>query len=193
MKVELECLLGLIMSSLERMPQDYFRITTTYEPLGIVRERAFCYELYHQMRWLQEHQGIMGISLHGEIDKSGHDLFSRDAQKNPDFIFHVPGTMESNNIVIEVKGNIEGQYREGVFKDIQTLSKFTDKQHKYHLGVFIIYNYSLEEFKQCISGRIKQRVKNKNILVDHIIVLCKKNQNDPMESGSLSSLLNEVS
>lgn len=192
MRIELERLLGLIESSLDRMPQDYFRITTTYEPSGIIRERTFCYELYHQMRCSQNHEGMIGGDLHGEIDKRGHALFNRDAQRNPDFVFHVPGTMKNNNIVIEVKGNIEGQYREGVFKDIQTLAKFTNSQHKYCLGLLIIFNYSLEEFKRIISAYLKERIENEKLSINHIIVLCKKNQNHSVESEYLSSILNEV-
>ncbi len=39
----------LIMDSIENVGDDYYKITTTYRTLGIVRERVFCYELYHQM------------------------------------------------------------------------------------------------------------------------------------------------
>lgn len=190
--MELGEFIKLIQSSLENMPQEFYHIITTYEPLGINRERVFCYELYHQMRCIQDNNGMRGIKLHGEIDKRGHDLFRGDAARNPDFIFHVPGTMEGNKVVIEVKGNVEGQNREGVFKDIQTLSKFTDQLHNYELGVMIIYNYSFEEIKQYILKNIKQRIEAEKISIDRIIVFCKKNQDHPVESGYLSSILNEV-
>ena len=40
----------LIKAALERVEPGYYRLATTYEPSGIIRERAFCYELYHQIR-----------------------------------------------------------------------------------------------------------------------------------------------
>ena len=83
----LRCLSKLLTAS----RQDYYRLRTTYSEEGIVRERVFCYELYHRIRCLQNNGRLPCIHIHGEIDKSGHALFEREDQKNPDFIFHVPG------------------------------------------------------------------------------------------------------
>ena len=137
-----ESFIQLIRGSLDNVGDEYYRLTTTYKPLGIVRERVFCYELYHQMRLIQSQIGLTDIQIHGEIDKSGHFEFDEDAQKNPDFVFHVPGMMEGNAIVVEVKGKLEGTYQDGICKDIGTLSKFTNRKHYYQLGLLIIYNYS---------------------------------------------------
>jgi hypothetical protein len=91
--------------SLESVGQEYFRLTTTYEPSGIVRERVFCYELYRRIRLTMSDDHA--LSLNGEIDKRGHVDFHPADQKNPDFVFHVPGTHEGNTLVVEVKGHID--------------------------------------------------------------------------------------
>ena len=123
-----ESFIQLIRGSLDNVGDEYYRLTTTYKPLGIVRERVFCYELYHQMRLIQSQRGLTDIQIHGEIDKSGHVAFDSDARKNPDFVFHVPGMMKGNAIVVEVKGKLERNYPGEVYKDIETLSKFTNKK-----------------------------------------------------------------
>ena len=45
--------LNLIKEALNCVTAPYYNLETTYEPSGIVRERVFCYELYHQMRRIQ--------------------------------------------------------------------------------------------------------------------------------------------
>ena len=146
MDEKVESFVEMIKDSLDNVGDEYYKITTTYRTLGIVRERVFCYELYHQMRLVQSARGLTDIHIHGEIDKSGHVGFDRNARKNPDFVFHVPGMMKGNAIVVEVKGKLEGTYQEGVYKDIVTLSKFTDNKHYYQSGVLFIYNYTYYEF-----------------------------------------------
>jgi hypothetical protein len=44
----------LVKSALRKVEPDFFKVKTTYNTEGIVRERVFCYELYHQMRLLME-------------------------------------------------------------------------------------------------------------------------------------------
>lgn len=184
--MNIERFIDLIGSSLNLIKQEYFMITTTYRPLGIVRERVFCYELYHQMRCLQEEMGLGEIHIHGEIDKSGHDLF-RDAPRNPDFIFHVPGTMDNNSIVVEVKGSIRD--KAGVLKDLQTLSKFTDDKHKYCCGILVIFNTSMEEFKRLVEEYLNLKIVAEGLSINRIMVLCKKKYGAPVESKSLSAIL----
>jgi hypothetical protein len=130
--------LDLIKTALSGITKDYFRLQTTYASSGIVRERLFCYELYHQMRKLDPNPDIL---IHGEIDKSGHKHFEDEDKKNPDFVFHVPGTFESNFLVVEVKGNLD---LEGIEKDFRTIATFIES-YQYKAGVFILYNHSLNE------------------------------------------------
>ena len=187
-----ESFIQLTRGSLDNVGDEYYRLTTTYKPLGIVRERVFCYELYHQMRLIQSQRGLTDIQIHGEIDKSGHFEFDKDAQKNPDFVFHVPGMMEGNAIVVEVKGKIEGNYQEGVYKDIVTLSKFTNNKHYYHSGILIIYNYTYDEFLHNIGEFLKNQLQENKFPTDKIIIICKKSKSIPSVIKKLNDLLEEV-
>ena len=104
METGLKKYFDLILCSLDNVEQPYYNLKTTYEPSGIVRERVFCYELYHQIRCLQTKRNEIELTLNGEIDKRGHVAFTQEDQKNPDFVFHIQGEMIVNTIVLEVKG-----------------------------------------------------------------------------------------
>ena len=192
MDEKVESFVEMIKDSLENVGDEYYKITTTYESSGIVRERVFCYELYHQMRLVQSERGLNDVQIHGEIDKSGHIAFDRNAWKNPDFVFHIPGMMQGNAIVVEVKGKLEGTYQEGVYKDIVTLSKFTDNKHYYHSGVLIIYNYTYDEFLRKIGEFLKNRLQENKVPTDKIIIICKKSKSIPSVIKKLNDLLEEV-
>ncbi len=108
----------VILTALDNIADDYYKVETTYNPDGIVRERVFCYELYHQMRLLEFNPKY---KLHAEIDKSGHNEFDRLDKKNPDFIFHIPGSFDNESVIVEVKGKIDGS---NITKDFETLRIF---------------------------------------------------------------------
>jgi hypothetical protein len=147
-------ILRIVKKGIRNVGENYFKLKTTYEPNGIVRERAFCYELYHQIRKLQEN-GIHEIpfSLNGEIDKRGHQEFEEDDRKNPDFIFHIPGKMEGNTTIIEVKGSLENKYIKGTLCDLKTILTFI-KKYKYKFGIMIIYNYSKENAINMLGSKL---------------------------------------
>ena len=130
----------LIKTALPHVGSDYFNLKTNYKQ--IVRERVFCYEFYHQLR--NRMTTPLELTLNGEIDKGGHPDFAPDGWKNPDFVFHIPGTHEHNTLVIEVKGKLESK---GIKKDFNTITTFIEK-YQYTAGVFVLYNHSLEELKQ---------------------------------------------
>jgi hypothetical protein len=143
----LQCL-SLLKSGLSRVGAGYFILKATYEPAGIVRERVFCYELYHQAR-LSMKRGDK-LSLNGEIDKRGHYDFKKRHQKNPDFVFHTPGTHAGNTLVVEVKGTLASTA--GIRKDICTLVRFVES-YDYSAGVFVLYNHSFGELPvKCADG-----------------------------------------
>ena len=192
MDEKVESFVEMIEDSLENVGDEYYKITTTYESSGIVRERVFCYELYHQMRLVQSARGLTDVQIHGEIDKSGHIAFDRNARKNPDFVFHIPSMMQGNAIVVEVKGKIEGNYQEGVYKDIVTLSKFTNNKHYYHSGILIIYNYTYDEFLHNIGEFLKNQLQENKFPTDKIIIICKKSKSIPSVIKKLNDLLEEV-
>jgi len=186
----IEMFIDLITDALDLVKKEYYKVPTAYEPMGNVRERVFCYELYHQMRCLQESRKLPQVRIHGEIDKRGHKLFDQDEQKNPDFIFHVPGSMEGNYVVVEVKGNIDGNYRGGIYKDIKTLSMFTNSNPLYKLGILLIYNYSLSTFKRkMLEYNNNQEMCTDTYSFDNIIVICKEREDTATEQEKLRNIL----
>ena len=192
MDEKIESFVEMIKGSLDNVGDEYYKITTTYESSGIVRERVFCYELYHQMRLVQSARGLTDVHIHGEIDKRGHVVFGNHARKNPDFVFHVPGTMEGNAIVVEVKGKFAGNYQRGICKDIETLSKFTENKHYYKLGVLIIYNYTIDEFWEKTGEFLKDKLQENKVPTDKIIIICKKCKSIPSDKRMLNELSEEV-
>jgi hypothetical protein len=132
--------IDLIKTALSQVKSDYFKLPTTYKSSGIVRERVFCYELYHQMR-----STMTNLIINGEIDKRGHIDFVKKDQKNPDFVYHIPGSHEGNTLVIEVKGRLNRL--DYIGKDFNTITNFIE-EYGYKAGVFVLYNHSLEELMQ---------------------------------------------
>lgn len=136
--------------ALAEVGEDYFTIRAAYTP-ELVRERLFCYELYHQLRKISDGIGVQGLYLHGEIDKRGHSLFDRSDWRNPDFVLHMPGSMEKNWAIVEVKGNIED--RLAIQKDIETITTFVE-EYGYKLGLYVIYGHSPDEATDAIMHAI---------------------------------------
>lgn len=151
----------------------YFPIDGLKSP--IFRERVYCYELYHQLRliWNKDSQ----FSINGEVDKAGHPLMISPYLSNakPDFLVHIPGNMEGNFVVIEVKP-ISAK-KNGIKKDLKTLSAFLDYGN-YKYAIFLIYGNSrvlLEKFFRK-ANEIK---KEENIPLQRIFLLWHENPGMP--------------
>jgi hypothetical protein len=105
---------------------DYFRVKRYYDDDPEPRERAYCYELYHQLRL--KLRSDFPYALHGEVDKAGHvaikGCFGPKARPNPDFIIHKPTQMaRGDNLgIIEVKASEEN--RKAIGKDLTKIQKF---------------------------------------------------------------------
>ncbi len=160
-----------ITQALDRIERPYFKLETTYEPSGIVRERVFCYELYHQLRLSMGND--LGLTLNGEIDKRGHIDFDPEHRKNPDFVFHIPGQHKGNTIVMEVKGRIDTP--EDIVKDFKTITTFVDR-YQYQLGVFLLYNHSFAELSESLSNFKKVSMMP---AINNILVITKEAHNIP--------------
>jgi hypothetical protein len=76
----------------------YFRLPI-YGGVPVYRERAYCYELYHQMRKIWPETTTYW--LNGEVSKNGHPDFGPNGPM-PDFLVHRPDSRD-NYLVMEVK------------------------------------------------------------------------------------------
>lgn len=178
--------IDIIKDALNSVGNEYYLIPTTYNPEGIVRERVFCYELYHQIRKIQEEKNDeFPLYLSAEIDKSGHVQFLSEHRINPDFIIHKPGNMELNTIIVEVKGIIRSD--DGIKKDLTNISVFIEK-YNYKQGIFILYNHNKKEFKDYFIERFDEVNKVSN--PEKILLIFKENINKNCDEVILSELLN---
>ena len=178
-----EAVIQWFSEALQSIPAAYLRLETMDGP--IVRERVFCYELYHKLRNIQENNSeLPELTPNGEIDKSGHSEF-RDFGKNPDFVFHHPGTMNKNIYVIEVKGKINAT---DIQKDFDTLLTFIGDK-AYSFGLFILYNHTMNELGR---SNFNETRKHKYVNEAHRIdILCISDAEVEPERNTLHVLLQE--
>ena len=128
--------LPYIIDALNEIEQEYIKLPAMHKASGLIRERVFCYEFYHQMR--KTITPTRDVVINGEIDKRGYPTFN---SQNPDFVFHVPGSNAGNAIVCEVKGDIR---KPGLSKDLETICHFIEDKY-YQSGVLIIFANSFEQ------------------------------------------------
>ena len=144
--------IDLLKQALSNIESDYFSIRTASAQPEIVRERVFCYELYHQVRLLMTENNRLMLTVYGEIDKSGNSDYEQEDQKNPDFVFHRPGTHEQDTLVVEVKARIDNT--DGIEKDFRTLSKFIEN-YGYQAGAFVLFGRSFEDLMRARGQEVK--------------------------------------
>ncbi len=123
----------------------YFKLPVAGTEEAIFRERVYCYELYHQLRCLLG--DVFPYYLHGEVDKAGHPIIP-DSYK-PDFIFHVPGEMNRNLVVIEVKP-VTADLGE-INNDLEKLQCFLNKDIGYYWAIMLIYGDNESKFENIKS------------------------------------------
>jgi len=169
----------LIKTALSQIGSDYFKVKTTYKKSGIVRERVFCYEFYHQIRKIMTDSDL---KLNSEIDKRGHPDFAPGGWKNPDFVIHTPGTNENNTFIIEVKGKLEPKK---IGEDIKKIITFIE-EYQYTAGVFVLYNHSLERLKQR-AGHVLMEY-NSRLSANSVHILAIENHGMDCEELLLSEL-----
>jgi len=122
-----------------KIKQDYFRVPR-YGGEDAWRERAYCYELYHLLR--DELPKNFPYTLHGEIDKIGHEAvvrhFGNMKRPNPDFLLHNPGDMggKANLVIVEVKRSDADPKL--IKKDLWKIRKFI-KHVGYQRGLMMFF------------------------------------------------------
>jgi len=118
--------------------REYFELPVAGQENPIYRERVYCYELYHQLR-LGWPKGTP-YSLSGEVDKSGHPLIRNNGldHAKPDFLVHVPGDMDQNLLVVEVKP--VNAKADDIKTDLKKLTAFCCHAN-YTRAIYLIYGH----------------------------------------------------
>ncbi len=129
-----------------RIGEPHFSLAVAGRATPAIRERVYCYELYHQLRGLLPDAARFPFTLHGEVDKRGHPVLGERLQgRNPDFIVHIPGHMgaQANLAVVEVKPC--GSFGEPVTKDADALVAFV-QEADYFRGVGLVFGGNERRF-----------------------------------------------
>jgi hypothetical protein len=128
-----------LLEATELLEGRYFQLAVAGQMRPAVRERAYCYELYHQLRLALPDEADFPFALHGEVDKRGHPLLDQVlGGLNPDLIVHTPGQQgpNSNLAIVEVKAC--GAFGNPVTKDADSLTAFIE-QAAYFKGAALIF------------------------------------------------------
>jgi hypothetical protein len=115
-----------------------------------------------RLRW-----GRFGYSLGGEVDKCVHPLFRGGPYKlsKPDFLIHMPGDMDRNLAVVEVKAATASL--EDLFADVEKLVWFCSEA-AYFGGILLVCG-DVSRF----DGLLPELCANVSALnAPHIAVLC---------------------
>ena len=160
--------LDALLIATQSIEQKYFQLPVAYQDY-VVRERAYCYELYHQIR--QQLSNHFTYTLTGEVNKVGHPLIAPYCgQIIPDFLIHNPGYMgpDDNLVIMEVK-TIEGanykQEDRDLLKDIETINCMTSLVNGYYKGIILIFGSNNEDKKSQIETIYRQKCNIDNILL----------------------------
>jgi hypothetical protein len=167
-------------------------------------ERSFCYELYHQIRVLMEAHYIQSppqpdepvLLLQGELKKYQiYDIvqlltgLDEPLAKEyiPDFLLHVPGPYEHQEVVVEVKSTPKLSFSK-IKSDLLKLNEFINN-YNYKVGVFLAVNIGRNRILNWFNDDSNIDWINNNINVrNQIHIFSKENQ----DSELLKFTLNEI-
>jgi hypothetical protein len=157
MKNRYNTLLNVISTSMEAIEEKYFNFAIAGQNDPIQRERAYCAELYHQIRIRQ--QEIPGnYTINSEPDKKRHPIIEdKCGPVDPDLIIHHGGDMgpEDNLAVIEVKTS-KGDLTDGIKKDLGTINCMTTIENGYYGGIIIVFGELTELRRKNLIQRIEK-------------------------------------
>lgn len=175
---------SLVLDALNNVDKKYFEIEVSGTKSPKKRERVFCYELYHQMRKLQELNEHLDLTINGEINKAGNLVIKENF--DPDFVIHRQGSMGKNHAVIEVKTSKD---KRGIFKDFETI-KCMVNCYGYKIGIFLITGSDIEWFVKEILPELKDLnlKSNEEPNEKQIYVICKNNHDSIPDIATLHEL-----
>jgi len=152
-----------LIEAMKNIDSHYFQLSFAGSNKLKYRERVYCYELYHQLRLLLGDD--FPYKLNGELDKKSHSIIL--GEKKPDFVIHVPGEMEQNLVVMEVKtlSTIQADIN-SLIEDIKKLKRFISEA-KYYRAIMLIYGSVNGDLPQNIRQEIEKVHDEKIITLWH--------------------------
>ena len=136
-----------------KMEEHYFRLPVAGAQKPMIRERVYCYELYHQLRLALPDD--FPYKLHGEVDKISHPNLERSlgSARKPDFIVHVPGT-GYNLVVIEVKPVVPNNIA-GIREDLKILQRFLEVAN-YYRAIMLLYGDGRNALRERVVSELNR-------------------------------------
>jgi hypothetical protein len=146
-----------LLCASSQIGDEYFElpIAGMTEEEAAVRERVYCYELYH--RWRCHWPDGFRYLLTAEVDKKRHSLIS-DSPK-PDFLVHVPGSMEHNLLVMEVKTCNLYDPKTALKNLIKFRSELKDQKGRpanYHAAYFWVFGIGKQGLREELESVVSQ-------------------------------------
>ncbi|KML32336.1 hypothetical protein [Rossellomorea marisflavi] len=165
--------------------------------LSMHHERVFCYELYHQLRKIMEHNKLKeNVILQAELRKAQvgseveqlFELKSIDGVYYPDFLIHEPHTNDNQDLIIEVKANPRLTVKD-MKKDILKIDQFINR-YEYKKGIFLAINIKEDKLNQLLSNaELLECLKEQVTCQEEILLMFKESATKPIISKNLAKLL----
>jgi len=108
---------GMLQKATAKVESRYFSVLVADAKKPSLRERVYCYELYHQLRKIRKGRTL---TLMGEMDKAGHLSLVGFKRPVPDMILHLPGKHDLNQAALEVECRPDKRH---LTKDFKTLAQ----------------------------------------------------------------------
>jgi hypothetical protein len=145
-------------NALLRVSPEYFGIPALNGKIDLI-ERAFAYELYHQLRLVYHGQNWY---VNGELRKGLTFFPSYQLNKTliPDLIIHKHGTTSENILAVEIKVNPRVTIAE-IISDLKKLELYTrpgDKFLNYSIGILLLINLNFRERIQLMKSKSRDRI-----------------------------------
>ena len=184
------CFQNLFSSALRSVSKQYYG-TANLWGTGIKHgERAFCYELYHELRNsmdLHRRSGyttFQNVVLQGELKKymvthvdmaaEFYGIRPLDAEYFPDLLLHGPGNTENQLAIVEVKCNPSLSFA-AVLSDIKKINQFITR-YRYELGIFLAVNVSVSAIEALmLKPNNRLRLKRAVAFPEKTVIICKEN------------------
>lgn len=140
----------------------YFKPRVAGAEESVYRERVYCYELYHQLRLSLGDK--FEYKLDGELDKTNHRILLELHARKPDLVVHVPGEMNRNLVVVEVKPvQIDEERLE---TDLTKLMKFLN-EGRYYRAIMLVYDNGEQPLPDWIKKKVFQKKQSRLVLMWH--------------------------
>jgi len=164
-----EVFLQCLLKEPAKMDTHYFQVPVYGTDKRFLRERVYCYELYHLLRIALGNN--YPCKLMGELDKNNNPVIQPIAgAKEPDLLWHEPGEEPNNIAIVEVKALVRFPNNKivtpRIIGDTKKLLKFLHPQIHYRKAIQLLYGHGHLGEVQALAKKISA-----NDFADQVMVI----------------------